>query len=84
MQGNSWRGGRVWIERCGEGIGVASAGASATDCSRGRKGQDWTGLDRMDLSFSYQNDLIVPAGHPNSRAQYLTGRKKGYKEYFIN
>lgn len=53
MQGNSWRGGRVWIERCGEGIGVASAGASATDCSRGRKGQDWTGLDRMDLSFSF-------------------------------
>lgn len=67
-----------------KGLGVAPAGASATDCSRGRKGQDWTGLDRMDLSIRFWNDTIVSAGHPNSRAQYLTGRKKGCKGYFIN
>lgn len=36
-----------------KGLGVAPAGASATDCSRGRKGQDWTGLDRMDLSIRF-------------------------------
>lgn len=41
-------------------------------------------MDRMDLSFRFWNDIIVSAGHLNSRAQYLTGRKKGCKGYFVN